>query len=60
VQPVAINFFEFSTKKVRRIVTLNKPPATWGGLSLSPDGKWLVYSQVDNIPSDIMLVEHFK
>ena len=59
-QPATINFFEFSTKKIRQIVTLNKPPATWGGLSLSPDGKWLVYSQVDNIPSDIMLVDHFK
>jgi Tol biopolymer transport system component/DNA-binding winged helix-turn-helix (wHTH) protein len=59
-QPVTINFFEFSTKKIRQIVTLNKPPATWGGLSLSPDGKWLAYSQVDDIPSDIMLVDHFK
>jgi Tol biopolymer transport system component len=60
VQPVAINFFEFSTKKIRQIVTLNKPPAGWGGLSLSPDGKWLAYSQVDDIPSDIMLVDHFE
>jgi Tol biopolymer transport system component len=59
-QPVAINFFEFSTKRIRQIATLNKPPAAWGGLSLSPDGKWLVYSQVDNIPSDIMLVDHFE
>ena len=59
-QPVTINFFEFSTKKIRQIATLNKPPAIWGGLSLSPDGKRLVYSQVDNIPSDIMLVDHFK
>jgi Tol biopolymer transport system component len=60
VQPVTINFFEFSTKEIRQIVTLNKPPTIWGGLSLSPDGKWLAYSQVDDVPSDIMLVEHFK
>jgi Tol biopolymer transport system component len=59
-QPVAINFFEFSTKKIRQIATLNKPPIEWGGLSLSPDGKWLAYSQVDDTPSDIMLVDHFK
>jgi len=59
-QPVTINFFEFSTKRIRQIATLNKPPTEWGGLSLSPDGNWLVYSQVDNIPSDIMLVDHFR
>jgi len=59
-QPVTINFFEFSTKKIRQIVTLNKPPTIWGGLCLSPDGKWLAYSQVDDVPSDIMLVDHFK
>jgi hypothetical protein len=47
-------------KKIRQIVTLNKPPATWGGLCLSPDGKWLAYSQVDDIPGDIWLVDHFK
>jgi len=58
-QPVTINFFEFSTKEIRQIVTLNKPPAIWGGLSLSPDGKWLAYSQVDDTPSYIMLVDHF-
>jgi hypothetical protein len=39
---------------------LNKPPTIWGGLSLSPDGQWIVYSQVDDTPGDIMLVEHFK
>jgi hypothetical protein len=27
---------------------------------LSPDGKWIAYSQVDDIPSDIMLADHFK
>ncbi len=59
-QPMAISFYEFSTKTVRQFVTLNKPPATWGGLSLAPDGKWLVYSQVDDTPSDIMLVDHFQ
>ena len=42
------------------MATLNKPPIEWGGLSLSPDGKWLAYSQVDDIPSDIMLVDHFR
>ena len=59
-QPVSIGYFEFATKKTRRIVSLNKPPTDWGGLCLSPDGKWLAYTQVDDTPSDIMLVEHFR
>jgi eukaryotic-like serine/threonine-protein kinase len=59
-QPVSIGYFEFATKKTRRIVSLNKPPTDWGGLCLSPDGKWLAYTQVDDTPSDIMLVEHFQ
>ncbi len=59
-QLVTIDFFEFATKKVRQIAALDKTPAEWGGLSLSPDGKLLAYSQVDDTPSDIMLVDHFR
>jgi eukaryotic-like serine/threonine-protein kinase len=58
--PVTIKFFDFRTKQVRQIAALNKPASDWGGLSISPDGKWLVYSQVDDTPSDIMLVDHFQ
>lgn len=59
-KPATIAFFDFATKKTRQVVALDKPPVNWGGLSLSPDGKWLAYSQVDDTPSDIMLVEHFE
>jgi Tol biopolymer transport system component len=59
-QPIKISFFNLVTKTIRQIVALNKPPIIWGGLSLSPDGKWLVYTQVDETPSDIMLVNHFR
>jgi eukaryotic-like serine/threonine-protein kinase len=55
-----IKFFDLRTKQIRQVATLNKPAYAWGGLSLSPDGKWLAYSQVDDTPSDIMLVEHFQ
>jgi Tol biopolymer transport system component/predicted Ser/Thr protein kinase len=59
-QPIRICFFDLVTKTIREIVALNKPPIIWGGLSLSPDGKWLAYTQVDDTPSDIMLVNHFR
>ena len=58
--PTTIKFFELSTKRIRQIATLSKPAYDWGGLSLSPDGKWLPYSQVDDTPADIMLVENFR
>ena len=31
----------------------------WPGIAISPDGGWLLYTQVDSHSSDIMLVENF-
>ena len=56
-----VDFLDLRTSRVRRIYAPDKPPAQWGGgLSVSPDGKWLVYSRVDEIASDLMLVENFQ
>jgi Tol biopolymer transport system component/DNA-binding winged helix-turn-helix (wHTH) protein len=55
-----IDLLDLPTSRVRRISTLDKPPAPWmGGLSVSPDGKWLLYSRIDETASDLMLVENF-
>jgi Tol biopolymer transport system component len=56
--PAAIEFFDFTTRAVRRVVQLPRPPGL--GLSVSHDGRWLLYSQVDRYESDLMLVENFR
>ena len=47
--------------RIVRIVDLTGRPAPWSGaLALSPDGRRLIYPQLDSIESDIMLVEKFR
>ena len=56
-----VDFLDLRTSRTRRIYAPDKPPAEWGGgLSVSPNGKWLVYSRVDEMASDLMLVENFQ
>jgi hypothetical protein len=49
----------FDTGQIREVMRLEKPPLSGAGLSVSPDGRWLLY-QDDDQPSDIMLVENFR
>jgi Tol biopolymer transport system component/DNA-binding winged helix-turn-helix (wHTH) protein len=54
--PRSLRYFDFATKQLRPIFDLDKYFGS--GLSVSPDGRWIIYSQIaDN--SDIMLVDHF-
>jgi Tol biopolymer transport system component len=55
-----IDFYDFSSQRVTRKISLDRHPADWGGLSLSPDETWLAYSQIDETSSHLMLVEGFK
>lgn len=53
-----LEFFDFSTGISRPISTIEKP--TFPGLTISPDSHWLLYPQVDEGGSDLMLVENFR
>ena len=55
---VTIDFFEFATGKTIPIWSLKKEPG-WG-LSLSPDGKSIVYIQNEFLESNLMLVKNFR
>ena len=56
--PRSLRYFEFATKQIRPIFEADKYFGS--GLSLSPDGRWIMYSLVGDVNSDIMLVGHFR
>jgi Tol biopolymer transport system component len=55
--PRSLRYFDFASKQLRTIFDLDKYFGS--GLSVSPDGRWVIYSQISDINSDIMLVDHF-
>jgi hypothetical protein len=54
----ALNYFNFSTGISKPILPIEKP--THMGLAVSPDDRWLLYSQIDRSGSDLMLVDNFR
>ena len=56
-----IKFLDFDTKEVRPVSVLDKDRPGWmGGLSISSDGRWLLFSQLDEQSSDLMLLENWQ
>jgi hypothetical protein len=53
-----ISIYEFATRKVRKILTVDRPVA--GVLEVSPDGRTILYPQLDEFGSNLMLVENFR
>ncbi|HSB10445.1 MAG TPA: protein kinase [Blastocatellia bacterium] len=59
----AIEFFSFKTGSVTEVAALSKPFRPWTnpeGLSVSTDGRWVLYTQEDRADMDLMLVENFR
>jgi Tol biopolymer transport system component len=57
-----LKFFNFSTRHLNQVMSLEKLPALSGNpvLAVSPDEQAILYAQIDDIKSDIMLVENFR
>ena len=56
-----IAFFSFATAQTTQIVVLKKELALLSpGFGVSPDGRWILLSQIDQRESDIMLMENFR
>ncbi len=56
-----IEFFSFATSKVTPVATIDKAiDSNIWGLTVSPDSRWILYTQLDQGGSDIMLMENFR
>src|SRR5262249_20665642 len=53
-----VRFYDFSTRKSSTAAMVGRPLEL--GLSVSPDGKWMLYTQVERGGADLMLVENFR
>jgi len=59
--PRSIYYFDFSSGKVRPLIAIDRDFNTInGGLAVSPDGRSILYSQIDDINSNVILVNHFR
>jgi serine/threonine protein kinase len=54
----ALQFLEFATGKVTKVAPISRPPAA--GLAVSPDRRTILYTQLDQRGSELMLVENFR
>ena len=56
-KPVSVNFYELASRSTRRVMTLQQTPipGSGPGISVSPDGRWLLYGQSGDESSEIML-----
>ena len=53
-----IDFFSFVTHKITPVVTLSGPPDPWrGGLTVSPNGRSLIFSQQQYSSYEIVVAE---
>ena len=53
----SIQFLSFETHKAAPVATFEKPVVS---LAVSPDGRWILYSQIERAGSELMLVENFR
>lgn len=52
-------FYSFATTRTLRVATLKNVPRH-PSFAVAPDRTWLLYTQVDDQQSDILLMEHFR
>jgi hypothetical protein len=56
--PSELMFYRFPNGPITKIAAAGNPARF--GLSVSPDGNWLLYTKLTSLGSDLMLVENFN
>jgi Tol biopolymer transport system component len=59
-QPAQLLFYDFKTKRLNPTGFTSPRRIGNNGLAVTPDGKRLVFPQLDDLGSNLMLVEHFR
>jgi hypothetical protein len=54
----SIQFLSLASRKIKTIATIHQP--VFLGLAVHPDGVSILYTQIDNEGSDLMLVENLR
>ena len=62
ITPAVIRFFDFTTQREKTISAVDLGYSIPGPQSfdISADGQWILFTRVDQVDSDIMLVENFR
>jgi hypothetical protein len=56
-----IDFFSFATGQSKRIITLpGRADAWFGGMTVSPDRRWIVFSQRQYSSSEILFADNVR
>jgi len=55
--PRSLRYFDFASRQTRQVFEADNDFGD--GLSVSSDGRWILYSLESDVNSDIMLVDHF-
>jgi hypothetical protein len=59
--PRPVKFFSFQSRQLRQIGTVeSRVTAGQGGLAVSRDSRWLLYTSLESVEADLMLVDNFR
>jgi Tol biopolymer transport system component len=58
----SIQLLDFSTNEISTIANFHHPLSLGAraGLTVSPNGKWILYTQIEQAASELMLVDNFR
>jgi eukaryotic-like serine/threonine-protein kinase len=60
-EPYSLEFFDLTTLQIRTLTNLQVPARSFAvsTMAISPDERWVVYAQRDQLDFDLMLIENF-